>query len=244
MLCLAPDRVGFANISPEVLSKLSRLVEQVGAVFGLRHYDRYWMLISLTDIWPGGGREHHDSLDANLPLAALDPGDKASLDNSGPVIAHEYVHSWCGKFRRPAGHVPHDFSTPLDGRLLWVYEGLTQYYGQVMAVRSGLMSCDGYCVDVARWTAWLEGQTGRQWRSVEDTGTGCSLPSISASGWTSWMRFGDYYMEGTLVWLDVDTLIRTKTSNRRSFDDFAMSFFGRKGPTVLPYRLEKHRVGT
>jgi len=238
MLSIAPDRVMFANVSPGLLSKLAKLVGQTELVFGPRHYDRYWMLISLTDVWPGGGREHHDSFDANLPLAAFDTDDPALLDVNTPVISHEYVHSWCGKFRRPAGHVPHDFTTPLDGRLLWVYEGLTQYYGQVLGVRSGLLSREGFFADLAQQAAWLEGQAGREWRSVEDTGTGCSLPVGRPLGWGNWIRFGDFYSEGLLVWLDVDTLIRTLTRGGRSLDDFARAFFGREGPTVVPYTME------
>jgi len=239
ILALAPDRIEYNNASPEILSRLAKLVEQTGLVFGPRHYDRYWMLLCLTDIFPGNGREHHDSFDGSLVLAGLDTNNQAAMDENSTVISHEYVHSWCGKFRRPAGHTPPDFSTPLDGRLMWVYEGLTQYYGQVLAVRSGLMSREGFFADLASQAAWLEGQAGREWRSVEDTGTGCSLIARTRNAaWTSWIRTADFYMEGLLVWLDVDTLIRAKTGSARSLDDFARAFFGRKGPLVVPYTLE------
>ncbi|KAK0655627.1 peptidase m61 domain-containing protein [Cercophora newfieldiana] len=238
VLALVPDREEYNKASPEVIGKLAKLVEQTELAFGPRHYDRFWMLVSLSDVSPGSGREHHDSFDSGLPLSGLDTDNQEVMEEYAPIISHEYVHSWCGKFRRPAGHAPHDFSAPLDGRLLWVYEGLTQYYGQVLAVRSGLISRQAFFTDLAQQAAWLAGQAGRQWRSVEDTGTGVSLPWARGLAWGNWMRFGDFYMEGLLVWLDVDTLIREKTGSKRSLDDFARSFFGREGPTVVPYTLD------
>lgn len=239
LLALAPDRPGYSEPSDELLSRLRKLVQQTELVFGPRHYEIFWMLVGLSlDKMSYSGREHHDSFDVTLPLGGLDTTDRAAMDKYGPVLSHEFIHSWCGKFRRPAGHVPHDFSTPLDGRLLWVYEGLTQYYGNVLAVRSGLMSREGFFVDLAEEMAWLEGQAGRRWRSVEDTGTGCSLPTRGVEGWSNWLRGGDYYQEGMLVWLDVDTLIQLGTAGSRSLDDFARSFFGQNGPRVLPYSLE------
>ncbi|KAK4451545.1 peptidase m61 domain-containing protein, partial [Podospora aff. communis PSN243] len=238
ILALAPDTVEYSTPWPLFITKLAKLVQQVELAFGPRHYDRYWMLISLTDIGPGAGLEHHDSFDGSFPLAGLDVDNQAMMDRYTPAISHEYVHSWCGKFRRPAGHDPVDFSKPLDGRLLWVYEGLTQYYGQVMAARSGLMSREGFFADLAQQTAYCENQAGREWRSVEDTGTGVSLARGLPEIWSNWLRFGDFYQEGMLVWLDVDTLIRLKTGGRRSLDHFARSFLGRKGPLVLPYTLD------
>ncbi|KAH8881943.1 peptidase m61 domain-containing protein [Thozetella sp. PMI_491] len=238
ILCVAADTVENVAVTQETLSKLAQLVEQTGVVFGARHYKTFRFLIALTDYWPNpGGIEHHDSFDVSLPRRAL--VDAESLDQNGSVIAHEFVHSWNGKYRRPAGHVPHDFATPLDGRLLWVYEGLTQYYEGVLAVRSGIMSPTTYRKTLAEAAAWLEGQSGRLWRSTEDTGTGISLNRVPI--WVNWARISDYYYEGIFVWLDVDTLIRSKTSGRRSLDDFAVKFFGQgspTGPKVVPYTLD------
>ncbi|KAK0632478.1 peptidase m61 domain-containing protein [Immersiella caudata] len=238
ILALAPDLAEYRTPAPELLSKLAKLVSQTELALGPRHYDRYWMLITLTDLGYRVGLEHHDSFDGGLPLDGLNVGDQESMDRNMPLISHEYVHSWCGKFRRPAGHNPRDFSTPLDGRLLWVYEGLTQYYGQVLAARSGLLSRDGFFADLAQQTAFLDNQAGREWRSVEDTGTGVSLARNRSEGWSNWLRFADFYPEGLLVWLDVDTNIRVRTGARRSLDHFARSFLGRKGPLVVPFTLD------
>ncbi len=156
ILCVAADNEEYAAVPQETIDKLSRLVEQTWAVFGARHYETFRFLVALTDCWTSyGGFEHHDSSDINLSRRAL--SDVKNLDQAGSVIAHEFIHSWNGKYRRPAGHVPHDFATPLDGSLLWVYEGLSQYYDGVISVRCGLMSPDTYRVELAQRAAWLEG---------------------------------------------------------------------------------------
>ncbi|EFX02110.1 peptidase m61 domain containing protein [Grosmannia clavigera kw1407] len=239
VLCVAADREEYAAVPQDTLDRLASLVGQTSAAFGARHYDTIWFLVALTDYWPGpGGSEHHDSCDIVLPLKTL--SDTKHLEKNGTAIAHEFVHSWNGKFRRPAGHMPRDFATPLDARLLWVYEGLTQYYGGVLSVRGGLASSVFYRAELARTVARLEGQTGRLWRSSEDTCTGTSLRGGSA--WENWKRDGqDYYDDGVLLWLDVDTLIRSKTNSKRSLDDFTRAFFGQgtpTSPTVIPYTLD------
>ncbi|KAB5559636.1 peptidase m61 domain-containing protein [Coniochaeta sp. 2T2.1] len=239
ILCVTVDTAGYTDVPQETLEKLSRLVAQTWAAFGPRHYDSFFFLLALSKHHGFfGGFEHHDSFEASLPLNGL--SDASVLDQYGALVAHEFIHSWCGKFRRPAGHVPRDFATPLDGSMLWVYEGLSSYYEGIISVRSGLMSPRTYRKTLARKTAWIDGQTGRLWRSLEDTGTGASL-SRSRS-WANWSRINqDYYYEGILLWLDVDTLIRTKTDGKRSLDDFTRAFFGQgkdTGPEVVPYTLE------
>lgn len=240
ILCVAADTAEFAMVPQDALDKLSRLVNQVFAVFGPRHYETFRILVALTDHWPNpGGSEHHDSCDISLPCKAL--SDRENLDRNGSVITHEFIHSWNGKYRRPAGHMPQDFTTPLDGRLLWIYEGLTQYYEGVLSVRGGVMSSTTYMVELARAAAFLQGQTGRFWRSIEDTGTGSSLRG--SLSWANWARTSeDYYYEGVFVWLDVDTVIRSKTGGHRSLDDFARLFFGKgraTGPEVVAYKLKE-----
>src|SRR3569833_2887734 len=238
LLCVAADTEECTQVPQATLSKLAKLVEKTQVAFGSRHYATFRFLITLTAHEPGPfGAEHHESFDASLPRKALSSAE--GLDKHGSVIAHEFAHSWNGKYRRPTGQVARDFSTPLDGSLLWVYEGLTQYYEGVLSVRSGIMSPSTYRAELARQVAWLEGQSGRLWRSTEDTGTGVNLNPIPA--WASWMRRGDYYYEGALLWLDVDTLIRTRSGFIRSLDDFARGFFGQgraTGPEVVPYTLD------
>lgn len=241
ILSVAADTEEYSVVPPEIIDKLTRLVKQTWAVFGARHYSRYWFLVALTDYWPTkfGGYEHHESCDVNLPRKAL--SDLENLARYGYTITHEFIHSWNGKYRRPESYFRHDFATPLDGRLLWVYDGLSSYYEGVISVRSGIMSVGDYRTEFAKRMAWLEGRSGRLWRSTEDTGTFLGSSLRPATAWANWLRGGqDYYYEGMLIWLDVDTLIRSKTAGRRSLDDFTRDFFGQgeiTGPKVIPYNL-------
>ena len=242
-LCVAADTEEYANVPQETLKALSRLVHETTQVFGARHYDTYRFLVALTDFESRhGGSEHHDSVDACLPRKAL--SDSVNLEKFGADLAHEFVHSWNGKYRRPAGHLPHDFVTPLDGRLLWVYEGLTEYYGNVISARCGILSLKAFLAKLAEITAMLDGQTGRRWRSLEDTGTGSCLRGSSM--WANWTRGSvDYYYEGVLLWLEVDTVIRSETRGKHSLDDFAKHFFGQgriTGPVVVIYTLNDVKI--
>ena len=242
VVCIAADTPEYTIPPPSVYNKLVRLTLETQKAFGNPHYERYWWLIALTDYLPNhGGLEHHECSLNTLPLKVFVDGvDSRNVGRGESLLAHEFVHSWNGKYRRPKGHAPHDFSTPLDGRLLWVYEGLSTYYQDVLSVRSAIISPEEYRAQLARTVAWLEGQTGRLWRSIEDTGTGASLRPSAA--WANWMRGGqDYYKEGVLVWLDVDTLIRSQTENIHSLDDFTRIFFGKNTadrPQVVLYTLE------
>jgi len=164
------------------------------------------------------------------------------------LLPHEYTHSWNGKFRRPAGEFVENFSQPLKGELLWVYEGLTDYLGEVLAVRSGMESSDAYKQTLAREAAQLDSEPGRQWRSTADTAVSVSSFRTSTfwastgPAWASWRRSSDYYQEGDLLWLDVDTTIRKLTNNRKSIGDFLAPFLGVKGntgPMVVPYDLDE-----
>lgn len=241
MVCIAADSQEYAVPPLLVFAKLARLTSQTQKAFGNPHYERYRWLIALTDHLPNyGGLEHHECSLNTLPLKVFVDGlDSRIVGRGESLLAHEFVHSWNGKYRRPKGHAPHDFATPLDGRLLWVYEGLSMYYQDVLSVRSAIISPEEYRAQLARTVAWLEGQSGRLWRSTEDTGTGASL--LPSSAWGNWMRGGqDYYREGVLVWLDVDTMIRSQTENARSLDDFTEVFFGKNTtdrPQVILYTL-------
>lgn len=239
LLCVAADKEEYAEVPQENVATLSRLVHEVLAITGKRHYRTHRFLITLSNYTGGAGFEHAESFDAGLWLDALsDPDDfNAGIE----LCAHEYFHSWCGKYRRPCGHRPPDFQTPLDGRLLWVYEGLTQYYGEVLSVRSGGMSIETYRAKLASTAARMDNQEGRQWRSIEDTGAGTSVRPVNAA-WKNWHRdLGDYYAEGVLIWLAADTLIRAKTGGEKSLDEWVQAFFGGDedtGPKVISYTLD------
>jgi predicted metalloprotease with PDZ domain len=207
----------------EELQLNRNLVDQAVKLFGSQHYDHYDFLLALSDRQTRVGREHHRSLMAGV-------GGKYFTDwkdvSTHDLLAHEYAHSWNGKFRRPADLWTPDFRTPMQGSLLWVYEGQTQLWGYVLAARSGLLSKADTLDALANTAFACESNRGRTWRSLEDTTSDPVMSHRGPQPWTSWQRFEDYYNEGLLVWLDVDSLIRQLSGDTKSLDDFARAFFG------------------
>ena len=208
----------------EQIGILRSLVQQADRLFGARHYDHYDFLLALTDRLGGIGLEHHRSSENSA-----DPGfftEFASKRGDRDLLAHEYTHSWNGKWRRPADQNVANFNTPLQDSLLWVYEGQTQFWGKVLAARSGLLSRQDALDALAMDAANFDRQPARAWRPLQDTTNDPIISQRNPKGWLSWQRDEDYYVEGQLIWLDVDTLIREKTNGRKGLDDFAKAFFG------------------
>jgi predicted metalloprotease with PDZ domain len=212
------------NAKPEQIEAHRRLVQQAYKLFGARHYDHYDFLLSLSEEMGFVGIEHHrSSEDGYLPKYFTD-WDAMAPDRD--LLPHEYTHSWNGKFRRPADLWTPDYTTPMRNSLLWVYEGQTEFWGKVLAARSGLQTQQQALDGLAALAAQLDNVAGRRWRTLQDTTNGEILGSRSLRGAGSWLRGLDYYDEGLLIWLDADTLIREKTGGQKSMDDFARAFFG------------------
>jgi predicted metalloprotease with PDZ domain len=206
------------------LERHRELVRQAYKLYGSQHYDHYDFLFALSDRMGGIGLEHHrSSEDGTVPNYFL---DWAMSSSARDLLPHEYTHSWNGKFRRPADLWTENLNVPMRGSLLWVYEGQTQYWGFVLSGRSGLLSRQDALDALAATAATYENRVGRTWRPVEDTTDDPIINNRRPQPWTSWQRSEDYYSEGQLVWLDADTLIRTRSGGRRSLDDFAKAFFG------------------
>ena len=210
--------------TPEQIAGHARLVDQAVKTFGAQHYDRYEFLLSITDQLGGIGLEHHRSSENGVT-----PGYFTKWSD-GPgrrnLLPHEFTHSWDGKFRRGADLWTPDFRTPMRGSLLWVYEGQTQFWGYVLQARSGLVSKQDTLDQYAAIMALYDSQPGRQWRALIDTTNDPVISARRPKGWTSWQRSEDYYNEGLLVWMDVDSLLREKSGGAKSIDDFARAFFG------------------
>jgi len=223
-LNLFADRPDQLAATTEQIDPHRNLVQQAYRLFGSQHFDRYDFLLALTDRMGGIGLEHHRSTEIAVDSVYFTDWSLATSERD--VLAHELVHSWNGKFRRPADLWTPTFDTPMRGSLLWVYEGLTQYYGFVLAARSGLWSQDDAQAALAMTAATYQHRVGREWRSVADTTNDPILSARRPAPWRTWLRNEDYYSEGLLVWLDADTLIRERTDGRRSLDDFARAFFG------------------
>jgi predicted metalloprotease with PDZ domain len=237
-LDLVCDSPAGLEITPRNKACYERLVAEAGALFGSRHYRSYRFLVTLSDKMPFHGLEHHESSDNGMPERAM------SDDEAGKPLAfllpHEYVHSWNGKYRRPAGLITPTFQEANNTRLLWVYEGLTEYLGTVLAARSGLWTPEEARDYVAVTAEEMQNQKGRSWRPLEDTTLTAPMRAYDAGGWYAWRRSADYYDEGTLIWLEVDTTIRRLTHDARSLDDFCLRFFGGSDGVVAvkPYAFE------
>jgi len=218
------DKPEFLEAKPEQIAAHKALVQQAYKVFGSHHYDHYDFLFSLSDRMGGEGLEHHQSSEDGTQPKYFTDWDKSPAGRD--LLAHEYTHSWNGKFRRPADLWTPNFNVPMRDSLLWVYEGQTQYWGYVLAARSGLLSKQEALDAIALTAATYDYRVGRSWRALEDTTNDPIIASRRPLSWLSWQRSEDYYSEGQLIWLDADTLIREKTGGAKSLDDFAKAFFG------------------
>jgi predicted metalloprotease with PDZ domain len=219
------DKPEQLEITPEELEYHKNLVVQAQKLFNSHHYDHYDFLFSLSDSVGGKGLEHHQSSEDGTRANYFT--DWAAGVAGRALLPHEYTHSWNGKFRRPADLWTPNFNVPMQNDLLWVYEGLTDYYGNVLTSRSGMRTLDEARDIWAQIAANFEISPGRTWRSLVDTTNG---PIMTAHGatpmiWSSWQRSFDYYPESDLVWLDADTKIRELSNGRKSLDDFAKLFF-------------------
>jgi len=220
------------DAKPDQIAAHRALVQQAYKLYGSHHYDHYDFLFALSDEFGGIGREHHQSSENGVKPGYFTDWSKSEAGRE--LLPHEYTHSWNGKFRRPAGQNVPNFNTPMDNELLWVYEGQTQYWGNVLAARSGLVSQAGARDALAASAARYDSVTGRAWRTVQDTVYDPIMNARRPLGWPNWQRSEDYYVEGMLIWLDVDTRIRELSGEKRSLDDFARAFYGVNDGSHLP----------
>lgn len=225
-LDMVGDNAAAIDISAAQVTDFRHLVEQAQALFHSYHYDDYRFLLTLSDYVSTGGLEHHQSSDdrARGGTKMFADADHFMLDAS--LLPHEYTHSWNGKFMRPAGLWQPNFERPEHTPMVWVYEGLTTYLGDVLTARSGLWSPDTWRQAVAYRAAVMAHHTGREWRPLLDTTVAAQLLYGSRDAWANWRRQTDFYREGELLWLAVDVKIRRLSRDRRSIDDFAQQFFG------------------
>jgi predicted metalloprotease with PDZ domain len=210
------------DAKPEILAKHKVFIQQADKLYKSQHYKHYHFLFSISERYAGIGLEHHQSSEDGARPGYLIDAKKPGSD----LLPHEYTHSWNGKFRRGADLATPNFNVPMQDSLLWVYEGQTQYWGNVLAVRSGLRTQEAGRDALASVAAGYDNRDGRLWRPLIDTTNQPIISPRAPQGWSSWQRSEDYYTEGELIWLDADTLIREKSGGKKSLDDFASSFFG------------------
>src|SRR5258705_11824951 len=218
------DRPELLDAKNEYIQAHRNLVAQAYKLYGAHHYDHYDFLLSLSERMGGIGLEHHRSSENGTAYTYFTEWDKNA--DTRDLLAHEYTHSWNGKFRRPADLWTANYNVPMRDSLLWVYEGQTQYWGYVLAARSGLLTKQQALDAIAGPAAHYDPRLGREWRPLQDTTNDPIIEMRRPLPWRSWQRAEDYYSEGELVWLDADTMIREMSGGKKSLDDFARAFFG------------------
>lgn len=223
-LNVVADKPEQLDAKPEHIAAHKALVDEAKLAFGANHFDHYEFLLALSDKIGGIGLEHHRSSENQLEPEAFTDWAKQEWDRN--LLPHEYSHSWSGKFRRPARLWTPDYRQPMQGDLLWTYEGQDQFWGLVLAGRSGLQGKDMVLGMLAQWAGGYTQAPGREWRSVEDTGFDPVFGARKSKPFASLARGEDYYTEGALVWLEIDQILREGTGGRKSIDDFAKAFFG------------------
>lgn len=220
----AGDEPADLAATPEEIDAHKRLVEQAIKTFGSRHFDHYDFLLTLSDTLGGEGLEHHRSTEVGTHADYFT--DWATRPSMRNLLPHEFTHSWNGKFRRPADLWTPDFRTPMGDSLLWVYEGMTQYYGYILQARSGLVSKQDTLDALASTAAYYANSPRIAWRSVEDTTNDPTMNQRRPLPWRSYQGSEDYYSQGQMMWLTADQLIRQRTGGKKSLDDFARLFLG------------------
>ena len=210
--------------TPEMIAAHRNLVTQAVAVFGAQHYDNYHFLFAISDQIGGQGLEHHRSSEDGVKTGYFT--EYARGPGARNLLPHEYTHSWDGKFRRGADLWTPTFAEPMGDSLLWVYEGQTQFWGYVFQARSGLVSRQDTIDQYAMIAASLDNRPARGWRPLIDTTNDPTISQRRPRGWVSFQRSEDYYNEGLLIWMEVDSILRRESHGTRSIDDFARSFFG------------------
>jgi predicted metalloprotease with PDZ domain len=220
------------------------VVQQATKLFVGHHYEHFDFLVADSSHLAGDSAEHTQS--ADYIVRSLDTSDPTTEDTVGTLLPHEYTHAWCGKYRRPAGEATPDDNTPMQNDLIWVYEGFTQYYGNVITARSGFRTAE-MAVSGFDYEAFQIDKPGRSWRSIQDTSDAAAILRGGEPAWFNWRLSQDYYQAGSLLWLEADMKIRTLTNGAKSLDDFAALFFAPPvagassrdtGPGVLPYTFD------
>ncbi len=234
-LSLVADSAAALAVPGDFAAGYGRLVQQAGALFGTRMYRHYTWLLTLSDHVAHFGLEHHESSDDRVDENSL--SEAPLREGVAELLAHEYVHSWNGKYRRPAGLLSSDYQQPMDGSLLWVYEGLTQFWGEALPVRAGLITPESYREMLAGLAGTFDVETGNRWRPLADTAVLAQVLFNAPDAWMLSRRSVDFYQASVFLWLNVDAELRARSAGRASLDDFVKRFYAGAGraPALKPY---------
>ncbi|BCT92310.1 peptidase M61 [Lysobacter helvus] len=224
-LNVVADDAKYLEAKPDHLQAHRNLVQQMYKLYGAHHYDHYDFLFSLSSQMSGNGLEHQRSSENGVGPKYFTSWDPKT--GSSDLLAHEFNHSWDGKYRRGADLATPNFNTPMQGSLLWVYEGQTQYWGNVITARAGLRTFDTAKDALALVAAnYADNRPGLEWRALQDTTNDPIVAKRLPKAYRSWQLSEDYYSGGQMIWLETDALLRQKSGGKHSLDDFAKKFFG------------------
>ena len=234
-ISIAADSEEALAVPQDFAASYGRLVAQAGMLFGTRMYRHYTWLLTLSDHVAHFGLEHHESSDDRVDENSL--SDVPLREGVAELLAHEYVHSWNGKYRRPAGLLSPDYQQPMDGSLLWVYEGMTQFWGTVLPVRAGLIPPESYREMLASLAGFYDIQTGDRWRPLADTAVAAQILYDAPMSWSLSRRDVDFYEASEFLWLNVDTELRARSGGKACLDDYVRRFYAGAGgaPALKPY---------
>ncbi|WP_240096319.1 M61 family metallopeptidase [Thermomonas flagellata] len=224
-LGVVADAPKYLEAKPEQIAQHKAMVAQALKLFGAQHYDHYRFLLSLSSQLGGNGLEHQRSSENGVGTDYFTGwNEKTGFDD---LLPHEFTHSWNGKYRRPADLWTPNYNVPMQDTLLWVYEGQTQYWGNVLAARSGMRPLPASLDALALVAAtYADNRPGLSWRNIQDTTNDPIIAARAPRAYRNWQLSEDYYSGGQLIWLEADALIRAGTGNKKSLDDFARAFFG------------------
>jgi predicted metalloprotease with PDZ domain len=237
-ISIMADSAAALEVSKSFQADYSRMVAEAGALFGTRMYRHYTWLLTLSDHVAHFGLEHHESSDDRVDEDSVT--EPAFKEGVAGLLAHEYVHSWNGKYRRPAGLLSPDYQTPMDDSLLWVYEGMTEFWGTVLPVRAGIQTPESYRDELAAVVGRYQVESGTHWRPLGDTAVAAADLYNAPRAFQSVRRGVDFYEASELLWLNVDSELRGRSGGSASLDDFVRRFYSGAGgaPQLKPYREE------
>lgn len=224
-LGVVADAPKYLEAKPKQIEQHKAMVVQALKLFGAQHYDHYQFLFSLSGQMGGNGLEHQRSSENGVGTDYFTGwNEKTGFTD---LLAHEYTHSWNGKYRRGKDLWTPNFNVPMQDSLLWVYEGQTQYWGNVLAARSGMRPLPASIDALALLAAtYAENRPGLSWRNIQDTTNDPIIASRAPRAYRNYQMSEDYYTGGQMIWLEADALIRARTGGKKSLDDFAKAFFG------------------
>ena len=226
------------ELKPELLAHMNALVRQSTKIFVGHHFEHYDFLVADSTHLDGDSEEHGQS--ADYVVNSLDVSEEKTASFVGYLLPHEFTHSWCGKYRRPAGEATPDYHVPMQNDLIWVYEGFTQYLGDVLTTRAGFQT-GAETVDQLNYSIYQIDRPGRRWRSVQDTSDAAAILRGNSRPWSNWRLSQDYYPAGAVMWLDADLKIRELSHGTKALDDFAALFFA---PPVKGVGIARYRAGS